>query len=205
MKKILTAILIIMLFTCSLLMGQIKVKPAEKVIDGKGKLAGTITDEKGKAISKANIIIEGTGFQALSKKSGSYSISKIPTGKYNVICESSGFITDKVNDVMIRHDKTTNLNFVLIRHVVKDEEEDKGEVTKRIKASSGKTISKKEIKDDSDKEGEETRDGEVEVIETISATTLDPYSEPETGEIHIRGGRKNELEYTVDGMSVSGF
>ncbi len=203
MKKILIAILIIMLFTCSLLMGQIKVKPAEKVIDGKGKLAGTVTDEKGKAISKANIIIEGTEFQTLSKKSGSYSISKIPTGKYNVICESSGFITDKVNDVMIRHDKTTNLNFVLIRHVVKDEEEDKGEVTKRIKASSGKTISKKEIKDDSDKEGEETRDGEIEVIETISATTLDPYSEPETGEIHIRGGRKNELEYTVDGMSVS--
>ena len=56
MKKILIAILIMMLFTCSLLMGQTKVKPAEKVIDGKGKLAGTVTNEKGNHISKAKII-----------------------------------------------------------------------------------------------------------------------------------------------------
>lgn len=202
MKKILTAILIMVLFTCSLLMGQIKVNPIEKVTNGKGKLAGTITDEKGNHISKAKIIIEGTEFQTRSKKSGSYSISNIPTGKYNVICEDSGFETDRVNDVMIRHNQTTNLNFVLTRLVVKNEEEGKGEVTKRIKTGSGKTISKKEIKDDSDKKGEETRGGEIEIIESISATTSEPYSEPETGKTTsdpVDGG----AAMTIDGMSVS--
>ncbi|MEA2096234.1 MAG: carboxypeptidase regulatory-like domain-containing protein [Candidatus Cloacimonadota bacterium] len=175
MKKILTVILIIMLLTCSLLLGQTKVKQAEKVTDDKGKLAGSVTDVKGKPISKANIIIEGTEFQTRSKKSGSYSITNIPTGKYNVICEGSGFITDRVNDVMIRHNQTTNLNFVLTRHVVKDEEEDKGEVTKRIKASSGKTKAAKEAKDDSDKEGEETRGGEIEGIETIKDKSVSKF------------------------------
>ena len=208
MKKILIVTLIMLFFTCSTLLGDPKDKRTEEVTDDKGKLAGKVTDEKGDPISKANIIIESTEFQTQSKKSGSYSIANIPTGKYNVICESSGFETDIENDVTIKHNQTTTLNFVLVRQAVKDkpklkktEEESKNEIKKPTKTSSGKTTTKKETKDDSDKKGDEIRGGEIEIIETISATTLDPYEEAEN--VTIRGGRSDEMSYTVDGMSVS--
>ena len=231
MKKILTAILIIMLFTCSLLMGQTKEKPAEKVTDVKGKLAGTVTDVKGKPISKANIIIEGTEFQTQSKKSGSYSLANIPTGKYNVICESSGFITDKVNDVIIKHNKTTKLNFVLIRQAgdeekikiiesptIAVEEKRKGDV----KTSSGRTITEAEIKDehiskfvlieeDLDEEDDEDIEivdgGETEIIETIGKTTLDPYEDMSVSETkEVKKARPSERPRSkVTASSYSGL
>ena len=108
----------------------------------------------------------------------------------NVICERSGFIIDSLNDVMISQNKTTNLNFVLTRQVIKDEEESKNEIIKPTKTSSGKTISTKETEDISVTEIED-------VIGMAAGVTL------EEKEIHVRGGRKNETSYTVDGMSVS--
>ena len=57
MRKIFTLLLIIILFTCTSLLGETKDKKTEEAINAKGKLAGKVTDDKGNPIPNANISI----------------------------------------------------------------------------------------------------------------------------------------------------
>lgn len=172
MKKIITAMLIMLLFTCSLLLGK-----------STGKLAGTVTDEKGELVSKAKILIEGTKFTTQSKKDGTYVIKNIPPGKYDVICRSDGFKTVKITDVIIEAKQTTMLNFNLTRLVEKVEE------IKFIETPSTTTK----------KESEETRGGEKgdidELLEStfktemkVRGTTTSPKTEGKEIKSGIAGG-----------------
>ena len=180
MKKIITAMLIILFFTCSLLLGSTT-----------GKLAGTVTDEKGEFVSKAKILIEGTKFTTQSKKDGTYVIKNIPPGTYNVICRSDGFKTVKITDVIIEPKKTTMLNFNLTRLVEKVE---------KIEVIEAPSIS-------TEKEGEETWGEGKETIDEL----LESYVEPRTKTGAVKTsttteGKKiigEDISHPVEEMGVS--
>ena len=154
MKKIIITILVMLLFTCSILLGDTK----EKLIDDKGKLAGKVTDEKGVPVSKASLLIEDTKLETRSKKDGTYTIKNIPPGNYDVICRSDGFKTVKITDVIIEPEITTMLNFTLTRRVIKIEEI-------KVKKTPSKTTKK---------EGEETRGGEKGDIDELLESPYEP-------------------------------
>jgi hypothetical protein len=189
MKKIIITILVMLLFTCSLLLGDTKEKLTEKITDDKGKLVGKVTDKKGEPVSKANILIEETKFSTQSKKDGTYVIKHIPPGKYDVICRSSGFKTVKITDVIIESKITTMLNFNLTRLV------------EEVKETHKTTIKK---------EGEETRSGEKGDIDELLESTYEPEmkikgttTSPTTKDKEIRSGTEEEVSRPVEEMGVS--
>ena len=163
MKKIIITILVMLLFTCSILLGDTK----EKLIDDKGKLAGKVTDEKGEPLSEASILLEGTKFSTQSKKDGTYTIKNIPPGKYDVICSRGGYRSKKVTGVQIKLKLTTIQNFKLTAQAVEiegmDVVESNGDMIGSTKTSSGTTI----------KEGKATRGEGKETIDELLESSFE--------------------------------
>ncbi|MCK4653940.1 MAG: TonB-dependent receptor, partial [Candidatus Cloacimonetes bacterium] len=159
-----------------------------------GKLAGKVTDNEGNPIPFANIILEGTEIGAQTKENGTYIIINISPGKYNVFCSRGGYGTAKVTGVRINLDLTTMQNFTLSKQAVEiegyDVTEARVEMVQDTKTSSGRTITSEAMEDIA-----------VESLEDIIA--IQAGVTITGGELHIRGGRANEVVYTIDGMSVS--
>ncbi|MBC8416228.1 MAG: TonB-dependent receptor [Candidatus Cloacimonetes bacterium] len=162
-----------------------------------GKLAGKVTDNEGNPIPFANItVMDGETLIAgiRAKENGSYYIINIPPGKYDVFCMRGGFRPGKTVGVVINLDLTTMQNFQLKTQAVEIEGysvvEASVQMVQKMKTSSGNTVTSETIEDISVSDIED-------IIAIQAGVTLT------NGEIHIRGGRSNEVAYTVDGMSVS--
>jgi outer membrane receptor protein involved in Fe transport len=162
-----------------------------------GKLAGKVTDNEGNPIPFANItVMDGETLIAgiRVKENGSYYIINIPPGKYDVFCMRGGFRTAQAPGVVINLDITTMQNFQLKTQAVEIEGytvvEASVQGVQKMKTSSGNTVTSETIEDISVSDIED-------IIAIQAGVTLT------NGEIHIRGGRSNEVAYTVDGMSVS--
>ncbi len=185
LKKIIISLTLAFLFTTLLFAGTT------------GKLAGKVTDEKGNPIPFANItIMDGETLVSgmMTKENGSYFIINITPGVYDVFCMRGGFRTQKRSGVKISLDLTQIENFKMPQQAIEiegfDVVESKVEMIQPTRTQSGKTISAADIEDISVTQIED-------VIAMQAGVTLN------NGEIHVRGGRSNEMAYTVDGMSVS--
>ncbi|RLC52044.1 MAG: hypothetical protein DRZ79_01805 [Candidatus Cloacimonadota bacterium] len=162
-----------------------------------GKLAGKVKDEKGDPVPYANVVImKGetiiTGTQ--TKENGQYMIINIPPGVYDVKCSQVGFKGKKITGVHINLDETTVLNISITSTLMEIQGVDvvasRVEMVSKTKTSSGKTVTAESIED----LGVDNIDG---IVAIQAGATI------ANGELHIRGGRANEVVYTVDGMSVS--
>jgi len=158
-----------------------------------GQLAGKVRDEQGKP-APANIILEGTQIGTAVKDNGQYIIINIPPGTYDVKCLSMGYGTQIVTGIKIGTDETTTLNFtlskdaLLIAGITVREAKNRG--VKKDRSGSSSTVTSDTI--------EEIAAESIEDIVAIQAGAVNT-----GGELHVRGGRENEVVYTVDGMSVS--
>ncbi len=102
--------------------GKADVKPLELKTEtvftgGKGAVCGTIYDSTGAVIPGARVT--GTNdrtsevFETVSDAEGVYLLRNLPSGKYAVQVESSGFATSIVNNVPVLSSNLTELNFTL--------------------------------------------------------------------------------------------
>ena len=181
MKKILFVFIIVILVCFPLFSGTT------------GRLAGRVKDDRGEPIV-ARITLEGTRLGTQSEISGQYSIINIPPGTYNVLCTRIGSDTLIVEGLKIFTDQTTTQNFVLNRKAIGIKGASvtvaKNQNINKDKTGSGRTVTAENIEDI----GADSIEGIVAI--QAGASTVD-------GELHVRGGRGNEVNFTVDGMSVS--
>jgi len=204
MKKIFTLLLIIILFTCTSLLGDTKIKLSKKVSEAKGKLAGKVTDNKGYPVPSVNIMVMDSKTLIASKKTnknGSYLIINITPGVYDVICKHESFRIQKFTGVEIKPDLTTTLSLTMLQKTIETEGikvvENKAEITRPATTGSGKTVTTPVVKDEPnveiianveiiDEEELGTEEHDIEIIETIGATSLEPYEEVSTPTIEKR-------------------
>ena len=110
MKNIIVSIL----FLSSLLLSETIVPIAKtdslKIQKGSGIINGSVTDETGKPIEEANIMIVGKTWGAETDKEGSYSITKIRSGIYQLKCQKMGFSPRTIDSVFVK-DSITTINF----------------------------------------------------------------------------------------------
>jgi len=161
-----------------------------------GRLAVRVRDNGGRPIEFVNVaVLQGgrsvTGGQTNNK--GTAIIINIPPGFYTVKFTLIGFDTYTFNDVRIQVDQTTSLSPVMnktgirLNAVVVTAEQDRVE---KDRVGSAKQI-------------EMTNMSDVAVSDVAGVVSLQAGVTNIGGELHIRGGRANEVNYTVDGMSVS--
>ena len=148
----------------------------------------------GDPLAGVNVFLEGTPHGAATDKFGEYVILNIPPGDYTLRASYIGFATYRVQNIRVSLDRTTNRNFTMKTAVIEGEEvivvADRPLVQKDLTASQKITTSD-EIK--------------VMPVETFLGvlSTQAGVNQGAGGELHIRGGRSNEIGYYIDGVSVA--
>lgn len=161
-----------------------------------GRLAVRVRDGQGRPLEFVNIVVmQGnsriTGGQTNEK--GVAIIINIPPGAYTVKFSLIGYQAQTFQDVRIQVDQTANLAPIMNRAGIQ---------------MAAVTVQAKEDKVGSDQVGSAKQISMQGLADAAVTDVTDIISMQSGvtnigGELHIRGGRSNEVNYTVDGMSVS--
>ncbi len=180
-----------------------------------GKLTGTIKDKQsGEVLVGANVTIKGTNLGAASDLKGNYTMLQIPPGKYEVVATYIGYHKMTVQNVIIKVDLTTRLNFEMQASsieaptltVMAEEPLVQKDIT-----STRKTTSRDEIQGTPGFEtstdifllhGGTVIDAAPSTLNFSDGTQLQVRDES-LKDIHVRGGRGGEILYMVDGVPVT--
>lgn len=159
-----------------------------------GKLAGTVKDgETGEPIPGVNVVAEGTGLGAATDVNGNYVVNNLQPGSYTVTFSAVGYQKKQFVDVKIAVDFTTRIDVTLLPQSITLET-----VVVKAEAPLIRTdlTSSQAVVD-----AEQIESLPVESITQI-LTLQAGIVQGAGGELHIRGGRSNEIAYTVNGVSI---
>ncbi|MCB5279701.1 MAG: carboxypeptidase regulatory-like domain-containing protein [Candidatus Cloacimonetes bacterium] len=161
-----------------------------------GRLSVRVRDTQGRTMEYVNVVVMSgsqriTGAQTNEK--GHATIINIPPGFYTVKFTLVGYAAMTYQDVRIQVGQATNLSPVMNRQGIQTATIVVQANTDRVE--SGRTGSSHQI------EMDRLTDSAVSDVEGI--ISLQAGVTNIGGELHVRGGRANEVNFTVDGMSVS--
>ncbi|NNE71103.1 MAG: TonB-dependent receptor plug domain-containing protein, partial [Rhodothermales bacterium] len=159
-----------------------------------GKIAGRVTDAtSGDPLIGVNVVIDGTTQGTVTDLDGNYIIVNVRPGDYTLLFSYIGFAAQRINEVRVTTGQTTRYDLRMSEEVIQGEEivvtAERPLVQKDLTASK-KTVVAEEI-------ASLPVESFFGVLVTQAGVTTGP-----GGEIHVRGGRSNEVAYLVDGMSV---
>ena len=161
-----------------------------------GRLAGRITDAvSGEPLPFVNVVIMGTTLGAASDIDGYYSIINIPPGNYDVKASAIGYSSITYQDVKISIDLTTTIDFQLAEASVELEDEVVVVATKPL-VRMDQTSTTSIIGDDVI--SKLPVEGIGDVLKLQAGVVVSS-----SGDIHIRGGRSNQVVYQIDGVPVT--
>lgn len=160
-----------------------------------GKIAGKVIDSETKEpIPGCNIIIEGTTLGAASDPDGEFFIINIPPGTYTVRASMVGYKTYRIQNVKVLMDLTTTLEFIMEVQVLDIGEE---VVVTALRPLIQKDVTSKQSIVSSD----EILNMPVNSVKDI-LTTKAGFTTDSEGQLHVRGGRSDEIGYLIDGVKV---
>lgn len=161
-----------------------------------GKIKGTITDAARKEpLPFVNVLLQGTTLGAASDMEGNYVILNIPPGVYTVVVTFVGYQKVEIREVRVSVDFTTPLDIKMTEGsielpavIVQGERNPliRKDLTSPIAAISSEQLRELPV------------DNVTDVIKLQAGVVVD-----NSGGLHIRGGRSNEIAYTVNGISVN--
>jgi len=163
--------------------------------DGEGgTLSGTVFDkETNKPVPWADVVIQGTAKGGIVQQNGTFSIFNIPPGTYNVIVQMIGYGPQTFEGVTIVKGQVTNIHAQL-------GEEATTITAIRIGADEEIDVksSKTEYKIDKEEFKMRAINNVTDALAKQPGVTVDGQ-----GQLHVRGGRSDEVKFFVDGMPVT--
>lgn len=159
-----------------------------------GKIVGRVTNERGEPLPAATVrIVEGPS------KGGSYAddkgyfiILRLSPGTYTLEASYIGYKPQRITNVVVESDRTTEINFRLV---------EEGVVVKEVVVEAKEPPVKKDVT-----ESKATIRGEnitkIPVATLEQAISLSSGVRVSGGVIQVRGGRPGEVSYVVDGVEV---
>ncbi|MFQ5570754.1 MAG: TonB-dependent receptor domain-containing protein [Rhodothermales bacterium] len=164
-------------------------------VHAQGKIAGRVIDAtNGEPLIGANILIDGTQQGTVTDINGNYVILNVRPGAYTLVFSYIGYQTQRLTDVRVTTGQTTRSDVRLREQIIEGQEivvqAERPLVQKDLTASKKTVIA------------EEIDALPVESLFGVLATQAG-ITQGAGGELHIRGGRSNEISYLVDGLSVS--
>ncbi len=159
-----------------------------------GKISGIITDETGEPMPGVNVMIVGTTMGAASDINGEYFILNIPPGTYSIRATMVGYKPYKVDQVKVITDLTTKIDFPMqTASLIMDEEV--------IVVAERALVQKDETSKIAVVTSEDIMSMPVNSIQEI-LTTKAGFTVDANGELHVRGGRTDEISFMVDGVKM---
>jgi outer membrane receptor protein involved in Fe transport len=159
-----------------------------------GKISGKVTDaQSGDPLLGINVIIQGTTQGAATGADGSYIIINIEPGTYSLVFSGVGYQKKIVTDVGVSSDFTTNIDVNLSSETIGLE----AIVVEAKKPLVRKDLTSSQVSVDANQISALPVEN-INQLLTLQAGIIKGSS----GEIHIKGGRSNEVSYNVNGVSI---
>jgi len=159
-----------------------------------GKIKGKVTDlQSGEPLIGANVIVVGTSLGAATNVNGEYEISNVDVGVYEVKASYIGYQAITTSNVRVSADLTTELNFELPAEGVSVGEVEVVALRPLINKSNTNAI-RVTTSDDIDL---------LPVRGVANLMALTPGVILQDNTIFIRGGRKDEVGYYIEGTNVT--
>ncbi|MFI5236408.1 MAG: carboxypeptidase-like regulatory domain-containing protein [Ignavibacteriales bacterium] len=161
-----------------------------------GRLAGRITDATtGEPLPFVNVIIMETTLGAASDIDGYYSIINIPPGNYTIKVSAIGYNSVTFQAIKVSIDLTTTLDVQLTSSTV--------ELTEEVVVVATKPLVQMDLTASTSIVGEDVISqlpvAEIQDVLRLQAGVVVSAG----GNIHIRGGRSNQVAYQIDGVPVT--
>ncbi len=154
-----------------------------------GRISGRVLDAKKQALPGVNIGMIGVQLGALSDENGVFNIVNIPAGAYSLRAGLIGYRAVTTTNVIVSADETTRLDLVLEEAAVQMQEVVVSAKRPVIEIHRTSTVSIVPREDIAKLPVQELQD-----VVNLQAGVVDG---------HFRGGRQNEVQYQVDGVSVN--
>jgi outer membrane receptor protein involved in Fe transport len=159
-----------------------------------GKLSGKVVDKSTKdPLPGVNVQIMGTALGGATSLKGEYIILNIPPGSYSVRASFVGYGEVVSRDVRISIDVTTPLNFELAETTL--------ELGETVEVVAQRELIQKDLTATTaivdDKSIQSLPVTEINEVITLQAGVV------EKDGLHIRGGRKGEVAFWIDGVPVT--
>jgi outer membrane receptor protein involved in Fe transport len=158
--------------------------------DTSGKLTGRITDKKsGEALIGVNIVVQGTSIGTATDFDGYFVIINVPPNIYSIRISSVGYESKIVQGVAINSGQSTTLNEKLSEQVIEGQEV--------------VVVAEKPIVDTRQTSAVAIMNKDQ--IAVLPVQNLQDIVNLQAGVVdgHFRGGRKGEVQYQVDGVTVN--
>jgi len=153
-----------------------------------GTLAGRVVDAASrKPMVGVNIVILNTKLGGTTNNKGEYRIFNIPVGKYTVEFSFIGYKKHTVENVSIVSDVTTTQNVELVQGSLELEE---------VVVTAERLMLKQDVTGTSHVVGAK----QIELMPIDNFVDIIAAQPGVTRDLHIRGGRRSEILYLVDGM-----
>ena len=160
-----------------------------------GKIAGRVLDNNtNDPLPFVNIIVLGTNFGAATDLDGYYSILNIRPGIYSIKASAIGYTTQTVENVKVSIDLTTKIDFTISEAGVELGEDVVIVATKPL-VTKDRTASTSLVGADEIAALPVTEFTEVLQLQAGVTANKDGFN--------VRGGRRGEVSYTIDGVAVT--
>lgn len=157
-----------------------------------GEIRGIVIDkENGEPLPFANVLIVGTSMGAATDENGEFRIGQVPAGAYKVQAKFMGYQSVTMENVRVSINRITDLEFELPVDALTTEEiviqASKPPVDVEV-SSSSQMITSEEIQN-------------IPVVTNVKdLVALQSGVVKQGNDIHIRGGRSDEVLYLIDGV-----
>ena len=155
-----------------------------------GKIAGKVTDQEAHVpLPGANVLIESTTRGAATDVNGEFFIINVAPGVYTLRAQMLGYETVRIENLRVSVNRTSNVEIKLKTTVLS--------VTPEVVITAEKIEVKK------DQTGS-IRNVSADQISLLPVENLGQVVAMQPGVVagHIRGGRRNEVSYLIDGLRV---
>jgi outer membrane receptor protein involved in Fe transport len=156
-----------------------------------GKIAGVITDKAtGEPLAGVNILVDNSTKGAASDLDGTYFIIGLTPGKYNLTASYISYADVHISNIDVSMDQTSTINIEMQSATL--------EMEQAIEVVAERPIIRKDLTSTESRVGKE-------MIDVMPVENLAEVVNLQAGVIdgHFRGGRSDEVQYLVNGVSVN--
>ncbi|MBX2977237.1 MAG: TonB-dependent receptor [Ignavibacteriaceae bacterium] len=160
-----------------------------------GKIAGVVKDATtNEAIPFVNILIEETTMGSASNIDGEYFILNVPPGVYSIKASAIGYNAVTVQNIKVQTGFTTNLDFKLNTTAI--------ELKEDVVVIATRPLVQKDLTASTATVGADLI-SELPVTEISDVLQLQAGIVSSGGDLHVRGGRKGQIAFQIDGVPVT--
>lgn len=167
-----------------------------------GVISGVVRDSAdGTPLSGANVVISGTRLTTVTDANGYFVIANVPPGEYEVTAEMVGFALQEIPGVQVTMDTTSRVDFSLTQEAIQESAVVVTRPRPMINAEVPHTLN---LITSGQEDLTRTDSGSLRTVPGVLSSFPGIVVSPDgLGQMHMRGGRADQVGYYLEGIPVT--